>query len=171
MSTDRTLGLAKVEIGPVGVGGGMGTVLTQITPIAPGTAFYNQAPDETTEFIPEDGTTPDMQSITRGLQTMAFSAWDVNNINIQFGVGGTVSGVDVWKSLSTAVAENKLSLKMTSAVQNGKETVVEIANGSMTGSVNLEMSKDNPGTVDYLATALVPTNGTTPAVKITQVTV
>ncbi len=166
MSLFRCLELETVEIGEIGATGGMGTTLTTVDTIVPDTASVIFEPTETTNFIPEDSTLPDMISLLEGAKTMEYATWDVGPANLLTSFGGTLSGASIWKTTSGAVATIHKSMKMTSKAQNGFKCVIEYADAVIAGNATLQFAKTAPGQVGAIGTATLPTNGTTPAVKV-----
>lgn len=153
-----TIGLAKIEVGPMGSAGAMGTTLAVIGDTAEGSCTIETADPEITEFYVEEKDAPIHTSVKQGVTTVTFqlAAPDLTQCAAVF--GGTVSS-GVWEYPTGYVSMEK-AVKITP-----KEGIIfSIPRGKMTAKFTGQFGRADTLKVEISIQVLQPEGDNPPMI-------
>lgn len=167
MSEIRSYGLAKIEMGDVGVTGSMGTVLTVLGKTLDQTVDFVQDDPTITDINSTEDDTPEETFSVPGKTNLKFSIMDCTSTTLAKVMGGTVTGTapnDAWNApVSSPSIEQSVKITTKTGL------TIEIARGKVTGKINYQFRKNAVLQIDVTIQVLVPTDGTTMPIVVTPV--
>jgi len=163
------LGLTKIELAPIAVDGGPGTVFTEIGNTVQGTAQLTQADGTTTDFKIEEQDDP-VESIVseKGKKTLAFSCYDVDGPTLVKFFGGTFTAYNAVGPVHAKYEpdDSAPTVENTVRLTDKKGNIFTIVRGNIAAKFNWSFTKDKLAQVDLTVDVLVPTKANTPSFSI-----
>ncbi|WP_343302848.1 hypothetical protein AAHN97_14985 [Chitinophaga niabensis] len=150
------IGLKLLEMGPIAVDGGMGTVLTPLACTVVDTALLTSEAATVTDFPIEEEDDPYYTSSVAGKKTLTFSSYDMDPASLVRVLGGSAttdaSGNNIYEAPSaTPVIEQSFRLT------DQKGNITEIPRGKVDAIIQQKFQKSGLAQVDVTVTVLKPT--------------
>lgn len=158
------VGIAKIELAPI-VNGGVGTVWTQLPLTLAGSASIATDAGDTTTINAEETDTPIYTSTTPGATTIPFTIANPDADTRELLQGGTVTttnGVKTWNAPRGSVAEVERSMRIT--MKTGH--VITVPRAKLTSVLDGPLAKTDALGLPVTATILLPADGTTSPISI-----
>lgn len=159
-----TNGLAKIEIGPVGPNGSMGSVLQVLGKTNIDSLTLAQDDGTTTDFNVEEQDDPIFTRKVPGKVTVAFQVSDPVIETFLAVFGGTITGsgpARQWNAPAAAPIK-EVSIKITPEIGY----MTSLPRAVLTAKLNFNVGKNNLMMIDVSADVLTPQDGVTPKVIV-----
>ena len=148
-----TLGLSKIELGPIGEDGDMGSNLAQLGYTYQDSATFTGEDPELTEFYAEEVDDPVVQNSRAGKYTLNFQLMNPSADTMKTLMGGTVNtSTGAWEAPN---AQPRIELSCVITPAQGFKFVIPRMN--IVAKVNATLSKTGMTLIDVAGTVLTPT--------------
>ena len=169
-SDPRMIKLESIAIGAVGTAGEMGTTLTTVDKIVPGSAIVIFEPGSDIDHFIEDSECPDVSVTGKSVRRFEFATRKTSGANFLLAFGGSNdTTAAIWRAPQTAATELIRSVEMISAVYDSTKLTFEIVRAKLASSGNFPFTETDTGTIKFAGKILNPTTVCAPIV-ITAVT-
>lgn len=164
MAEIRAYGLEYIKIGDP-VAGGMGTTLAALGVTYENTAELVQDDDEVTDIMSEENVDPEESFVVAGAKRMNWSIMNYDPDEVVKVLGGTATGTAPNKSWNSPTSAVNIEKSIEFKTKNGQ--VVKIARAKISAKLNWQIRKNGVALIDISAKILVPTDGTTAPIQVT----
>ena len=160
----RAYGLEYIKIGAP-VDGGMATTLAALGVTYENTAELVQDDDEVTDIFSEENVDPEESFVVAGSKRMNWSIMNYDPDEVVKILGGTATGTAPNKTWNSPTAAVNIEKSIEFKTKSGQ--VVKIARAKISGKLNWQIRKNGVALIDISAKILVPTDGTTAPIQVT----
>lgn len=157
----RLVKLESIRVGAVGGAGAMGTTLTTINKIVPGSAVIVFEPGTDTEFFVEEGEYPDVSITGKSIKRFEFATRKLTIANFIAAFGGTTTAT-IWNAPTTLATEIIKSVELTSKAYGSTKLKFNIVRAKLACSGNFPFTDTDTGTIKYAGKILQPTTAVSP---------
>lgn len=164
MPEQRVYGLEYIKIGDP-VSGGMATTLAALGVTYENTAELVQDDDEVTDIFSEENVDPEESFVVAGSKRMNWSIMNYDPDEVVKVLGGTATGTAPNKTWNSPTAAVNIEKSIEFKTKDGR--VVKIARAKISGKLNWQIRKNGVALIDISAKVLVPTDGTTAPIQVT----
>lgn len=157
----RLVKLESIRVGAVGGGGAMGTTLTTINKIVPGSAVVVFEPGTDTDFYVEEAEYADVSITGKSVKRFEFATRKLTVANFYTAFGGSTTAT-IWNAPTTLATEIIKSVELTSKAYDSTKLRINIVRAKLACSGNFPFTDTDTGTIKFAGKILQPTTSVAP---------
>ena len=161
LTNPRIVKLSSIRVGAVGTTGIMGTTLTTVNYIVPGSAVVIFEAGTDTEFFVEEYEYPDISLTGKAVKRFEFATRKMSVANFLLAFGGSTTA-SIWSAPTTLATEIVKSVELTSADYDGYHAKFNIVRAKLAPSANIPFTDTDTGQIKYAGKILQPTSAVPP---------
>ena len=158
MAIKAVYGISNAKMGITGVNGAMGTVLTDVTPIAADSVNIAFPEPTETEIVPEDYEDALAVLEEQGVKTVELDCMNVSTDNLALLFGGSATAGKFTPGVAFVLPEQ--SFQFTTRPLNGTKQTWSFPRTKLTVSITANPSKKNTLNLHFKFSILAPTDAT-----------